>query len=79
MGAALSPAAGPVLVPDEPTCRQACCLTPACDGYSFDAGALRIDAHRHTDAMSTCFLLVNVSQLVPSNTMVSGLRESVLL
>ena len=73
VGAALSLAAGPVLVPNEPACRQACCLAPACDGYSFDAGGLFFHAE------SLCYLLVNVTQLVPTNTMASGLRESVLL
>ena len=72
VGATHSPA-GPVLTPSEPACRQACCLAPVCDGYSFDAGGLFFHAE------SLCYLLVNVTQLVPTNTMASGLRESVLL
>jgi hypothetical protein len=72
VGTALSPA-GPVLVPSEPACRQACCLAPACEGYSFDANGLFFHAH------ATCYLYVNVTQLAPTSTMVSGLRESVLL
>ncbi len=72
VGAALSPAR-PVLVPSEPACRQACCLAPTCDGYSFEASALSF----HTE--SNCFLYVNVTQLAPNSGYASGLRESVLL
>ena len=67
VGASLAPAA-PVLVPDEPACRQACCLAPACDGYSFDTNALFFHSQ------STCHLYVNVTQLVPNSGYTGGLR-----
>ena len=73
VGTALAPGQ-PLLAPTEAACRQACCDAAACDGYSFDASSARQLA-----AASECFLFVNVSQLVPNNLMVSGLRESVLL
>ena len=73
LGSALSPGL-PVLAPTEAGCRQACCDAAACDGYSFDASSAR-----QLSAASECFLFVNVTQLVPNNLMVSGLRESVLL
>jgi hypothetical protein len=72
VGSALSPA-GPVLMPSEPACRQACCLAPVCDGYSFEASALSFHAE------SNCYLYVNVTQLIPSSLVTGGLRESVLL
>ena len=72
VGAALSPAAGPVLVPSEPACRQACCLAPACDGYSFEASALSFHA------VSNCYLYVNVTQLIPTSGYASGVLESAL-
>jgi hypothetical protein len=72
VGSALSPGQ-PLLAPTEAACRQACCDAAVCHGYSF-ATAVAV-----AYATSNCFLLTNVSQLVPSNTMASGLRESVLL
>ena len=72
VGTALAPGDA-VLAPSEAACRQACCDAAACDGYSFDASiARRLGA-------ADCYLFVNVTQLVPSNNMASGLRESVLL
>ena len=73
VGSAAPAPGAPALVPSEAACRQACCLAPACDGYSFDTGALSFHA------VSNCYLLVNVTQLAPNNNMASGLRESVLL
>ena len=66
VGTALSPGE-PVRVSTDTACRKECCDAPACDGYSFVRG------------VNDCYLFVNVSQLVPNNGMVSGLRESVLL
>ena len=72
VGTALAPGE-PLLAPTEAACRQACCDAASCDGYSFEASVSR------RVGAADCYLLVNVSQLVPSNTMASGLRESVLL
>jgi hypothetical protein len=44
----------------------------ACDGYSFDASHAALEGRAH------CFLLVNITQLVPSNTMASAVYESAL-
>ena len=71
-GTALAPNQ-PVTHPSEAACRQACCDAAACDGYTFEAGAARLLGE------ANCYLLVNVTQLVPSNAMASGLRESALL
>ena len=68
-----------MLASTEAACRQACCLAPVCHGYSFDVGALRIDARRYVDAQSSCYLYINITQLVPSSGYASGIRESVLL
>ena len=72
VGTALSPGQA-TLAPSEAACRQACCDAASCDGYSFEVGALAYHA------ATNCFLLVNVTALVPSNLMASGLRESALL
>jgi hypothetical protein len=72
VGTALSPRE-PVRVTTDAACRQECCDAPACDGYTFDASSGR----QHNSG--ECYLYVNVTQLVPSSTMASGVRESVLL
>ena len=70
--AALAPGAA-ITLSSEAACRSACCLAPACDGYTFNAENAR------QFGSGGCFLLVNVTQLVPNNGYASGLRESVLL
>ena len=72
VGTALEPNQ-PVAQPSEAACRQACCDAAACDGYSFDASFGMFNPR------AACFLFVNVTQLVPSNNMASGIRESALL
>ena len=72
VGTALTPGE-PVALPSEAACRQACCDAAACDGYSFDA------SYGMFNPLAHCYLFVNVSQLVPSNNMVSSIRESALL
>ena len=72
VGTALAPGES-ALVPSEAACRQACCDAAACDGYSFEASVGR------RLGSADCYLLVNVTQLVPSNGYASGLRESALL
>ena len=72
VGTALSPGE-PVRVTSDTACRQECCDAPACDGYAFDADGAKWFGG------AGCYLYVNVTQLVPSSTMASGIRESVLL
>jgi DNA-binding beta-propeller fold protein YncE len=71
-GTALAPGAS-VVLPTEDACRQACCDAPACDGYAYDASS----AARAAGA-ADCWLYVNVTQLVPSSGMASGVLRSVL-
>ena len=73
-GTALSPGAA-VLLPSESACRQACCDAAACDGYSFSAVDPGVLAGWGSAA---CFLLVNITQLIPSNAMSSGVLLSTL-
>ena len=72
VGTALTPTQ-PVALPSESACRQACCDAASCDGFTFDASSGAFNPLAH------CFLFVNVTQLVPNNGYVSGIRESVLL
>jgi uncharacterized membrane protein len=73
VGTALSPGS-PILQPSESSCRQACCDAAACDGFSFAASELMTSA----TGSSACYLLVNITQLIPSNTMSSGVLLSTL-
>ena len=66
--------AAPSLQPSETSCRLACCDAPACDGFTFAASELSISA----TGSANCFLFVNVTQLIPSNLVVSSIRTSVL-
>ena len=76
-GAAREALGTPALVTSEETCRVACCAVAGCSGYSY---VLHDPARRLTAApASLCFLFANVTQLVPANPMVSGIRESALL
>lgn len=54
----------------EAACRDACCALRGCDGYAFSARLLP------ALPAAPCFLLANVTQLVPSNLMSSGLRSA---
>ena len=72
VGSALFPGAD-VLTTDEGACRQACCDAPVCNAYSFAAATLRSSA----TGTASCFLFVNVTALVPSNGMSSGVLYSV--
>ena len=74
VGTALNPGSR-VLLPSEPTCRQACCDAPACDGYSFASGDASLEA---PSGVASCFLLVNITQLIPNNAFSSGIYESTL-
>jgi hypothetical protein len=74
VGTALSPGS-PILQPSESSCRQACCDAAACDGYTFSSGDL---AGLSTAGATSCYLLVNITQLIPSNAFSSGIYESTL-
>ena len=52
-------------------CARACCAQPACAGYAF-AGELLSPSQ----PSAPCVLLSNVSQLVPSNFVHSGVRHA---
>ena len=73
VGTALSPGA-PVPLPSMSSCRQACCDAPACDGYAFASG----DMSFISGGSAGCFLYVNITQLIPSSVMSSGIYESTL-
>ena len=72
-GTAMSPGA-PSLLPSTEACRQACCDAPACDGFSFGTG----DASFVSGGSASCFLYVNITQLIPSSFASSGIYESTL-
>ena len=59
----------------EESCRIACCAASSCQGYSF---AFYDTALRMLGAPTSCFLFSNVTQLVPSNVMSSGVLLSSL-
>ena len=73
VGSALSPGT-PMPLPSLGDCRQACCDAPACDGFSFGTG----DASFINGGTAGCFLLVNITQLIPNNAFSSGIYESTL-
>ena len=72
VGTAMEPGVRVLLV-SEAACRQACCDAPACDGFSFAASELR-----PWSPQASCFLLVNITQLIPSSGYSSGIYESTL-
>jgi len=73
VGTAFTPGA-PTLVSSLAACRQACCDAPACDGFSFGTG----DASFVSGGAASCFLYVNITQLIPSSVVSSGIYESTL-
>ena len=76
-GAARDAPGTPAWATSEETCRVACCAVAGCSGYSY---VLHDPARRWlATPASLCFLYANVTELVPSSTMASGIRESALL
>ena len=73
VGNALAPGALS-LTPSLHACRQACCDAPICDGFSFAVGEHASSA----TGVASCFLYVNITQLVPSSVISSGIYESTL-
>lgn len=76
VGTALAPGQR-VALATERACRQACCDAPVCDGFAFasvDASQLVNDGV----AVSSCFLYANITQLIPSSIVSSGIYESTL-
>ena len=58
--------------PSAYSCQLACCSVPGCDGYTFASMQLVIGA-----VTGPCYLLANVTQLVPNHFATSGVRASV--
>ena len=62
--------------PSESVCRQACCDAPACDAYTFASGDLEFASRQGLAQSAACFLFTNVTALVPSNLVTSGVLLS---
>ena len=68
----------PLAVSSEGACRIACCGAPGCQAFSFAyavAASARISSIAPAGelvALSPCFLLSNVTSLMPSNLAASG-------
>lgn len=57
-----------LLVPTEQACQSSCCDTTGCAGYAIDTTTLS------TSSQTPCFMLANLTQLVPNNGMNTGIR-----
>ena len=75
VGTALSPGTL-VTVPSEAACRLACCDAPSCDGFAFTAGDASLAPGG--SGLASCFLYANITQLIPSSIVSSGIYESTL-
>ena len=73
VGTALAPGL-PVSLFSEVFCRQACCDAAFCDGYAFATG----DVSFVNGGPASCFLYVNITQLIPNSAFSSGIYESTL-
>ena len=71
VGTALTPGEA-TLVASEAACRQACCDAPVCEGYAFEASIALFQP------AAPCHLYVNVTQLIPTSSVKSGVLESML-
>ena len=63
----------------EAACRSACLASPGCDAYAFSSGALALMAANlggQPGVTAPCFLLTNVTALVPNNMMASGVLSA---
>ena len=58
--------------PSAYSCQLSCCGVPGCEGYTFGSTQLLMGA-----ATGPCFLLANVTQLVPNHFASSGVRARV--
>lgn len=63
---------GSTLVPSIAACQTACCEAPACDGFAVDVSLLGIAGQ------TNCYLLVNVTGLIPSSGFHAGVRAGPL-
>ena len=73
VGASLSSTAS------EAACRSSCLASPGCDAYAFSSGALALMAANlggQPGVTAPCFLLTNVTALVPNNMMASGVLSA---
>ena len=75
VGTVAAPGA-PVMLSSESSCRRACCDTPSCDGYTFAAGDASLGAGG--TGIANCYLYRNITQLVPSSLVASGVLLSTL-
>ena len=69
-----TPVGSAVLAVSEAECQRACCASPACTGYAFSAVLLQLVG----TGAAPCFLLSNVTQLIPNHQMNSGVLASAL-
>jgi hypothetical protein len=63
----------------EAACRSSCLASPGCDAYAFSSGALALMAANlggQPGVTAPCFLLTNVTALVPNNMMASGVLSA---
>jgi hypothetical protein len=58
------------LAPSATFCQSLCCGTPLCQGYAFSQGIL--DSVAAGGWLADCYLYSNISFLMPSSTMSSG-------
>ena len=70
------PAGAALLAANEAECQRACCNVPNCTGYAFSSGLQAMPGAAGLSA--PCYLLTNVTQLVPNHVMTSGVLASVL-
>lgn len=71
--AAAGGAAGVLLASSEAECQRACCASPNCTGYAFSAFLLQL-----VGPTAPCFLLANVTQLIPNHMLNAGVLASAL-
>jgi hypothetical protein len=67
----LPPQSVPSRPPVQQACEEVCCQLLGCVGYS-------VSISRPHDGFDNCFLFANVSELMPSTVVVSGLLHSAL-
>ena len=61
----------PTLVTSERDCQRLCCSVPGCTGYSVESIQFL-----HGSITAACFTIGNLTQVIPSHVMTSGVRAS---
>lgn len=64
---------GATLAASESDCQRACCASPDCTGYAFSAFMQQL-----VGPTAPCFLLSNVTQLVPNHFLTAGVLASAM-